>query len=277
MREALRQHWPEYAMEAAELGLFMISAATVGVILGHPDSPAHQAIPDAFFRRVIAGCAMGLTAICLIYSPWGKQSGAHMNPAVTFTFFRLGKVKPKDAAFYVCAQFIGGIAGVALARLVLGASLGHPSVNYVATLPGPWGNGTAFLAEFVISFVLMWVVLKVSNSASRSRYTGLFAGALIAVYITLEDPFSGMSMNPARTLGSALPAMRWDSVWIYFVAPPLAMLAAAELHVRATRGRLPGCAKYHHDNNTRCIHCGKGMVENVRVQNRVTKNTIQTL
>jgi len=79
---ALRRHWPEYLMEAAGLGIFMISASVVTVILEHPVSPIRQqAITDAMFRRFVSG--YGLTAIAIIYSPWGKQSGAHINPVVT--------------------------------------------------------------------------------------------------------------------------------------------------------------------------------------------------
>lgn len=259
MKEALQNHWPEYLMEAAELAIFMISAATFGVLLGHPDSPIQQAIHDPFLRRVFAGCAMGLTAICLIYSPWGKQSGAQMNPALTLTFYRLGKMSRSDTLFYIVAQFVGGVAGILLARIVLGVSLGHPSVNYLATVPGPWGNTAAFGGEFIIAFILMSMVLRVSNSARLARYTGLYAGALIALYITFEDPLSGMSMNPARTFGSAIPAMRWDALWIYFTAPPLAMLAAAEIYIRTTKSPSVACAKYHHQNNKRCIHCGANM------------------
>jgi aquaporin Z len=255
----LRNHWPEYLMEAAELGIFMISAATFGVLLGHPDSPLHRMIPGPFARRLIGGCAMGLTAIGLIYSPWGKQSGAHMNPSLTLTFLRLGKVSRADAFWYICAQFAGGIAGVIAARTYLGSSLGHPAVNYVTTVPGPWGNAAAFAGEFLIAFLMMSTVLIVSNTPTLARYTGLFGGALVALYITFEDPFSGMSMNPARTLGSAIVAMRWSALWIYFTAPPLAMLAAAELYVRMHRGRPIACAKLHHENDKRCIHCGANM------------------
>ena len=68
--DALRTHWPEYVMEAAELGIFMMSAATFGVLLDYPGSPLHQAVADPVVRRILAGCAMGLTAIGIIYSPW---------------------------------------------------------------------------------------------------------------------------------------------------------------------------------------------------------------
>jgi len=70
----------------------MISAFTFGTILEHPASQVHQTIPNPHLRRLLMGIAMGLTAITIIYSPWGKQSGAHINPSTTFTFFRLGKV-----------------------------------------------------------------------------------------------------------------------------------------------------------------------------------------
>ena len=84
----------------------------------------------------------------------------------------------------------------------------------------------AFIAEFVIAFVLMSVVLRVSNTPHIARYTGLFAGALVATYITLESPLSGMSMNPARTFGSAFVGHIWMGLWIYFTAPVLAMQVA---------------------------------------------------
>ena len=254
---ALRHHYPEYLMEAAGLGFFMIAASAATVLLEHPLSPLRQAVADPLLRRLIIGVAMGLTAMAITYSPWGKQSGAHINPAVTFTFFRLGKIQGWDALFYVVAQFIGGLLGVLLAALVLKDAVTDPTVNYIVTIPGPGGPIIAFLAELGISFGLMLMVLFVSNSPNRGQYTGLFAGILIAVYITLEAPLSGMSMNPARTLASAIPAQNWTALWVYFTAPLLGMLLAAEVYVRWKGRSAVRCAKLHHDNNKRCIfRCG---------------------
>jgi len=250
---ALKEHWPEYLMEAAGLGIFMVSASVFTILLYHPASPALQVLPEEFARRVLMGLAMGLTAIGIIYSPWGKQSGAHLNPAVTLTFFRLGKVAPWDAAFYVIAQFAGGVAGVALVAAAAGKLLAHPSVNYVATLPGSGVTGAAFLGEVVIALILMSVVLVVSNTQKLARFTGLFAGACVAAFITFEAPISGMSMNPARTFGSAVLPHLWGSLWIYFLAPPLGMLAAAAGYLRLKHA--VGCAKLHHQNKLRCIFC----------------------
>lgn len=258
MTTALKEHWPEYLMEAALLGLFMISACVFTVVLDHPASPVRQAISDAFGRRLLTGLAMGSTAVALIYSPWGKQSGAHFNPSVTLAFWRLGKVKGWDATFYVLAQFVGGAAGVLLATLALREWIGDPAVNYAATVPGNYGVTAAFAAEVAISFALMSVVLRVSSSPAAAL-TGIFAGALVATFIAFEAPISGMSMNPARTLGSAFSANTWTALWLYFTAPPIGMLAAAELHSRMRGGRTVGCAKLHHQNSKRCIFCGAGM------------------
>jgi aquaporin Z len=251
----VKSHWPEYAMEGALLGLFMISACIFVVLLEHPASPVRQLLPDPMLRRVFMGLAMGGTAVALIYSRWGKRSGAHMNPALTLTFTRLGKVAPRDAVGYAAGQFAGGFAGVLVASLVLGELIADPSTRYAATLPGPRGAAVAFAAEAAITFVLMSVVLAVSNHPTRAPFTGLCAGALVAVYIAVEAPLSGMSMNPARTLGSAVFARDWTALWVYFTAPPLGMLLAAEVYVRRRGRAAVFCAKLHHQNAERCVFC----------------------
>lgn len=241
-------------MEGTLLALFMISACAFGVLLDHPDLPVRAALPNDFSRRAMGGVAMGLTAIALIYSPWGKQSGAHMNPAVTLTFFRLGKVKGWDACFYIVAQVLGGLAGVALSHRFWGVLLEHPAINYVVTVPGPGGVIAAAIGEATIAFAQMSVVLAAISSPKLMRHTGVFAGALVALYITVEAPYSGMSMNPARTLGSAIFANVFTAIWIYFLVPPLAMLVAARL--RRTISSRPHCAKLVHAASKRCIFCG---------------------
>lgn len=273
MPQEQTDNWHEYLMEAGGLGVFMISACIFTTVLEHPGSPVHQWIGSAFVRRTIIGAGMGMTAIGLIYSPWGKQSGAHLNPSVTVTFLRLGKLKRTDAFFYVLAQFIGAEAGVMVSSFLLRPWISHSAVNYAVTVPGTAGTAIAFAAELVISFLLMTVILFASNSKVVPAFTGVMAGILVATYISLESPLSGMSMNPARTLGSAMPSHIWKGWWIYFTAPPLGMLAAGELYlkVRGPRGVL--CAKLHHQNDKRCIfHCGfrdgKGSVANERTVSR---------
>jgi aquaporin Z len=257
-----QQHWPEYLMEAAELGCFMILACVFTTLFEHPVSLVHGLLPSAMLRRVFMGIAMGLTAISIICSPWGKRSGAHLNPGVTLAFYSLGRVRGWDAFFYVLAQFAGGVAGVSLARRLIGYALGHPSVNYAVTMPGPMGPWVAFGAEFLISFLMMSTVLRFSNSKGTTRWTPLVAGILVATFISIEAPLSGMSMNPARTLGSAVRANQFSGLWVYFTAPVLGMLLAARLYVLRRGAHRVFCAKLHHHNDQRCIfRCNYGALE----------------
>ena len=251
----LRRHWPEYLIEAWALGTFMVSAAVFTTLIDGPGSAVHDAVGDADLRRLLIGLAMGATAIALIYSPWGQRSGAHMNPAVTLTFLRLGKIRGADACGYIAAQFVGGVLGVLLASAALGEAFTEPPVNHAVTVPGDAGPGVAFVAELAISAAMMLMILTASRSPRLARYTGVFAGVLVATWITIEGPLSGMSMNPARTMASAVPARLWDSLWIYFTAPVFGMQLGALAH-RWMRPGSDGCAKLQHGAGQRCIHCG---------------------
>jgi aquaporin Z len=250
---ALRRHWPEYLMEGALLGLFMVSACAFASLLEHPGSPVRRALDDGFLRRALMGLAMGATAVGIIYSAWGKRSGAHINPATTLTFLRLGKMERADALFYALAQCAGAVLGVAVASLLLPEAVRHPAVRFAATVPGERGELVAFASELAMTFLLMSVVLAVSNAPRWNRFTGLAAGTCVALFITFEAPLSGRSLNPARSLGSAVAAMTWSSLWIYFLAPPLGMLLAAEVRLRARGLASVLCAKLHHENDQRCI------------------------
>lgn len=249
-------HWPEYAIEAAGLGLFMVSAGLFATLLFSPTSPIAQQLPSDFLRGALMGIAMGLTAIAIIYSPWGQRSGAHINPAITLTFFRLGKLTLHDTLFYMLAQFVGGVLGVMVVAAIAGTAFTEVPVHYIVTIPGPWGWGAAIIAEASLAFGMMLMVLIVSNNPQWSRWTGVFAGLLVAVYITFAAPISGMSINPARSFASALPAQEWQSFWIYYLSPPLAMLAAAELYLaRFNRHKKSICCKLCPNADQACISC----------------------
>lgn len=253
MIQALKTHWQEYLIEAFGLGVFMVAAGIVVTAIEIDISPIKQFIADPLLRRIPIGVGMGLTAIALIYSPWGKRSGAHLNPSVTLTFFRLGKLTPWDAFFYVLAQFIGGAMGVVLVAAVLGILFTEPPVSYIVTVPGQQGWAIAFLAEFLMSFGLMFMVLLTANTHRLANFTGLFAGLLVATYIIVEAPISGMSINPARTFASAFPSQIWTAFWIYYFAPILGMLLAAEVYLRYPKRARVICGKLCPNSETSCI------------------------
>lgn len=250
---SLRLHWPEYLMEAGEMSLYIFCTCSFATLLQHPASPVRHFFISGIVRRALMGLAIGATVTALIMSPWGKQSGGHINPAMTFAFYRLGKIRPWDALSYVVAQFLGATGGVALATFLLRGTPGDGAVRYAVTAPGVYGAGVAFAAELAISFILMTTVLLATNRERLARYTPYFVGSLYAVNITFETPLSGMSMNPARSFGPAVYGGYWHTLWIYFIAPTAGMLAAAETFLIIRRGIAPYCAKLHHANDERCI------------------------
>ena len=138
-RRLVPTHWPEYLIEAWALGMFMISAGVFTTLFESPDTAWHRVIASGDLRRAATGLLMGATAVALIYSPWGKRSGAHMNPAVTLAFLSLGRVASRDAAYYIVAQCLGAILGVLAVWALLGRRFADPPVNFIATLPGPLG------------------------------------------------------------------------------------------------------------------------------------------
>jgi aquaporin Z len=144
---------------------------------------------------------------------------------------------------------------VALASLLLRGAPAHQAVRFAATLPGIYGDGVAFVAELVISFLLMSAILFATNHRVLAPYTHCFAAILAAVNISIESPLSGMSTNPARTFGPAVYGRYWHALWIYFAAPTLGMLLAAQVFLWIREGKGPHCAKLHHDNDKRCIFC----------------------
>jgi aquaporin Z len=228
MKKAFRQSWRFYFMEALGLGLFMISACFFGGILEARDSFIHQFIPNGIFRNIIMGIMMGLTALFIFYSRWTAPSGSHINPAVTISFLRSGKINKYDAFFYITFQFIGGTITVYIMQMLMGSTLTAAPVNSVVTVPGKEGIMAAFTMELLIAFMMMTMVMFTSSHDRLKKYTRIITGFMVCLYVIIAGPVSGFGMNPARTFASALPADTWTASWIYFIAPVAGMLTATE-------------------------------------------------
>ena len=205
---------------------------------------------------MVEGIAIASTVVALVYSPWGLRSGAHYNPAVTITFFALGRVTQVDAILYVLFQFGGAILGILVAGLLLGSLLKEPPTVWIVTQPGAHGVFVAFLAEFGIALLTMETILLTGGLLRLSRFTGVFVGVLIFLFVSFEAPISGFSMNPARSFGSAVVSGHWTAFWVYIFAPPAGMLAAALLHRMMPAGPSMNCTKLVRNSSQRCIHCG---------------------
>jgi len=219
-------NWKSYFIEAWALGMFMISASLFVVLFEHPAFYVKTAITNDAIRRMCIGAAMGITAIFLIYSRWGKHSGAHMNPAVTLANYFLDRISFRDAAGYIFFQAIGASMAMLLLKYFFQNYLSDTSVNFIVTRPGKAGVAIAAIAEFIMSFTMFLTIMIVSNSRLE-KYTGYFAGGLVFIFITVEAPLSGMSINPARSLGAAVAAGSWGSFWLYIISPVAGMLLSA--------------------------------------------------
>ena len=265
VKNTLRAHWAAYLIEAWGIGTFMFVAGIVAALLQLASGSLRMTLNDApFFARTVFGVAMGTTSAAIVYSRWGAHSGAHLNPALTLSYAWLRKIGSWDAVFYVAAQFAGAALGFALAVRVAREPLMR--AHDIVTIPGRTGPAAAFAAELAMTFVLMSAILFVSNGPPRvARFTGLVAACFVALYIAVEAPVSGMSLNPARTVASALAANEWTAIWIYLIAPPLGMLTAAAFYVRLPFVRPVGCAKLNHAPGPCIFSCNHaGARENER-------------
>jgi len=228
-------HFRKYIDEALGLGIFMFSAGFFDALINYPGLPILHHLPSALLRRFLVGLSMGLTAFYIFTSPFGRKSGAYINPAITLVRYRLGDIDKTDGIFYIFFQFLGGALGMWLVVLLFPHWMKSPNVNYIVTVPGKSGTTVAFLLEFLLSFLLIIIVLAMEKKERIEKFAPLVVSALITLFITFESPYSGMSINPARTFASAIVAGQWTAFWLYCVAPVVGMWAGTSLFLLAER------------------------------------------
>ena len=239
-------------MEFSGTGALMFCICLFGTILYSNASPMTRFALSRPESAAIMGMGVAGTTLLIIRSPFGRRSGAHFNPAVSLTYLWLGRMHRWDALYYVAVQFSGALCGVFIARQILGLSLSSDPVHYVVTVPGSYGRGVAFIAEFLLSALLMGVVLFATNHRTLARLSPLLVAAVTVFYFAICSSISGFSVNPARTFSSAIFAWIWRGIWIYFIAPCLGMLAAAGIYIRTFGPSRVYCAKVFHDLHSTC-------------------------
>jgi aquaporin Z len=192
------------------------------------------------------------TGSLVAISPWGRLSGAHLNPCVTLAFWSSGHVSRSDLLGYLIAQVIGALIAVAGLRLLWGRVA--VSVKDGLTSPHPGVSVVAAIAiEALMTAILILAIFVLTSSARTARWTPLAIWIVIALLVWRGAPYTGCSLNPARSLGPAVISGRYGELWIYLVGPPLGALTCAWLFVKARSGRRPVTAKLFHDASYRSV------------------------
>lgn len=184
-------------------------------------------LPLAFSTLLIA-FAFGLSIVAMAYSI-GNISGCHINPAVSLAMWINLKIDTKDFVGYVIAQCLGAVAGAALLVFMLGsnASLGTNGFGELSALGTDMTQ--AFVVEVVLTFTFVLVILGVTSKSENASMAGLVIGLSLTLIHILGIPFTGTSVNPARSLGPALLAggEALSQVWLFILAPLIGGAIAA--------------------------------------------------
>jgi aquaporin Z len=220
--------WLLFGAELAGTALLVAIGLSVVILdFGQGSFVVHY-LPDPGLRRLITGFLFGTTGALIALSPLGRESGAHINPAVTLAFWLMGKLRTRIALLYLIAQIAGAIAGSV--PLLLWGQMGR-SVGFGATIPGPgFGAGWALLGETATTFALITGLFFFLGRRRIRAYTPALFPVLYAVMVFLEAPVSGTSTNPARSLGPALISGDWQDWWVYWLGPLLGTLIGVALY-----------------------------------------------
>ncbi len=245
-------HWPEYGAEFTGTAWNVFIGLSAVVCNFAPGMPGARLVPDASLRLWITGLIFAGSGSLFTISPWGRLSGAHLNPSVTLAFWAHGKVRRHDLLGYLAAQAMGGTLGAALLVLTWGRHAAD--VNNGVTLPGAgFSAATAFGAELLMTFAYVLGIFVFVSRARLMRWTPLYNWLAVAGLVWLGAGVSGTSLNPARSLGPALVSWRWHAQWIYAVAPPLGGMSAALVFPLLAREHEVLTAKLFHSSLYRSI------------------------
>ncbi len=234
-----------YGAELIGTALLVAVGLSIVILAFGQGSPVIQLIPSAGWRRLIAGFLFGTTGALITLSPIGKESGAHINPAVTLGFWLMGKLGARYVPGYLLAQLAG--AAIGAVPLLAWGMMGR-SIDFGATLPGvAYGAGWALLGEIATTFALIIGLFFFLQNRRLRNFTPALFPFLYAVMVYAEANVSGTSTNPARSFGPALVSADWHAWWVYWLGPLLGTVAGvlayriAGLHRSAIT-----VAKLHH-------------------------------
>ncbi len=246
-----------YGCELLGMALIIFNALAWACWNFGAGSPVVQSVPDRSVRLVLQAICIATGSAIVVYSPFGKRAGGHLNPAVTLGFWLLNKISIRDAFIYILMQFLGAFVGSQLVWLSFPV-LAHSIRGGATALDQGISPALGFGLELSMTFLLMFIILVTVNSAWM-RWTGVIASTVFALLYANAARFTGASLNPARSLAPAVLAMFWQNQWIYWIAPPLGAALAVLLYRQGIIGTGKSyCCKLYHTSDIPCHHtrCG---------------------
>lgn len=247
-------HWAEIISEFTGTAMMIFIGLSAVAINFGVGSPMSQFIPDAKIRLLLTAVLFAGGGTAIVYSPLGRRSGGHLNPAVTLLFWLMKKIKTHDAITYMLAQLAGAILGSFLVYKFWGSLA--VSTHLGVTTPGDGTSAlTAFSVEVIMTFLLCFLILWMLSAAGWAPYTGLTVGVLVVGLVYFGAGVSGTSINPARSLGPAIVIKFFKSIGIYLTAPFLGSILAATIFNISKKQPYMLCAKIYHSMKYRCIFC----------------------
>jgi aquaporin Z len=239
-------HWAEWSCELAGTALLLLGGLS-GLFFSFSPASPFTAATTGSVRLLTTGLILAATGVIVTISPLGRRSGAHLNPSVSFAFWRRGHMHHADLAGYVLAQVAGAVIGTALARWLWGANA--VDLHLGATHPGHGITAVAAAGiEAGMTFVLIAGILLAVSSPSTARWTPAVAWGLVALLVWQGGSLTGASLNPARSIAPALLPPSTAHLWLYVVGPIagsyLAVVVYGGLSDLETR-----TAKLFHDSN----------------------------
>ena len=229
------------------IGTFaMMFIGISAIVLNFGTQTMQEAIPSFPVRLLLTGLVFASGATLVVYSPVGRISGAHLNPAVSLAFLLEKKLGVVDFAAFSSMQMLGSIIAAVLALLAWSDNALEANVGM--TLPGQgYPIVLVFSVEVFITFLLISLIFYFLHSRTLTRFAGIAVGLLIATLVFLTAPVSGTSLNPARSIGPAIAASNFSYLWLYIIAPVLGSLIAVAIHKKISFLHCPLCAKLNHE------------------------------
>ncbi len=245
-------HWAEWGAEFLGTALLLLGGLSAVALDFGVASPVAAHVPSVSLRLLLTGLLFAGTGSLVAVSPLGRLSGGHINPAVTLAFWGTGHVHRYDVAGYVTGQCLGAIAGTAVWSVLWGARA--KSVTYGMTYPGHGlSAGEAAVVEGLMTAALILVIMLFVSSTRTARWTPVAAWLLIAVFVWRLAPYTGTSLNPARSLGPAVVARNFHDYWVYLVAPVAGAGAVVTAMRLSPRKLVPLTAKLFHHPGYRSV------------------------